>query len=114
MNKGQSQDTTIWTVESTTESVIDKLTKVNSKQYNLLKAAEELQELSLALTQKINKPSRNNDEAIIDEIGDVIIRIKVLKKLFNKKAINTRVDTKLKSYQKLIDKGLVGTQFIGI
>lgn len=114
MNKGQSQDTTIWKVDSDTNSTIDQLLNVNSLNYNLLKAAEELQELSLALTQKINKPSRNNDEAIIDEIGDVIIRIKVLKKIFNKKAIDTRVDTKLKRYQKLIDKGLIGTQFIGI
>lgn len=113
MSKGRSQDETVWVIPEK-ENIAKQLIKVNSKEYNLLKAAEELQELALALTQKVNKPSRDNEAEIIDEIGDVKIRIKVLEEIFDKKAIKARILMKKKKYEKLIKNGLLGTKYIGI
>jgi hypothetical protein len=78
---------------------IKKLAKSNDYNYNLLKASEELQELSLVLTQYINKPDRVEIKEIIDEIGDVKIRIKILEKLFNKKSIKERVVFKINKFK---------------
>jgi hypothetical protein len=78
---------------------IKKLAKSNDYNYNLLKASEELQELSLVLTQYINKPDRVEIKEIIDEIGDVKIRIKILEKLFNKKSIKERVVFKVNKFK---------------
>lgn len=70
----------------------------NKLDYNLLKAAEECQELSLVLTQLINKPDKVSKQDIIDEIGDVIIRMEFLKNVFNKEAINKRIEAKIANY----------------
>jgi hypothetical protein len=78
---------------------IKELAKSNDYNYNLLKASEELQELSLVLTQYINKPDRVEIKEIIDEIGDVKIRIKILEKLFNKKSIKERVVFKINKFK---------------
>lgn len=75
--------------------IIEKLSVHNTKNYNLLKASEECQELALILLQKLTKPARVNDQQIINEIGDVIVRIKVLKRFYSKKKINQRVNDKL-------------------
>ena len=53
----------------------------NNIQYNLLKAAEECQELSLILTQRVTKPDRVEEEEVTDEIGDVFIRLHILNKM---------------------------------
>lgn len=74
--------------------------------YNLLKAAEELQELATVLLQRINKDANKvPNEKIIEEIGDVKIRIKVLEKLFPKELIDERVNRKLTLFQGYIDSG---------
>ena len=65
--------------------VYDHLLNENDKEYNLTKTAEELQELALILIQKNNKPQQIRDEKIIEEIGDVMIRLKVLKKSYPNK-----------------------------
>lgn len=83
-----------------------KLVKHNTYEYNLLKASEELQELSLILLQKINKPQKVKNSAIIDEIGDVDIRLRVLKEMFSKKAVKRRIkdkEAKFEEYQKKYD-----------
>ena len=59
--------------------------------------------MSTILLQYVNKDNKIDKQKIIEEIGDSIIRIKVLKKLFNKKKINSRINfklNKLKSYIK--------------
>ena len=79
------------------------LVENNDYKYNLLKTAEELNELSTILLQYVNKDNKIDKQKIIEEIGDSIIRITVLKKLFNKKKINSRINfklNKLKSYIK--------------
>jgi NTP pyrophosphatase (non-canonical NTP hydrolase) len=87
----------------TPETIIDILVKNNGFEYNLSKASEELQELSLVLTQKLNKPHRVDNQEIIDEIGDVIIRIEILKKIYDIDKINERVAYKLSKFASYVD-----------
>lgn len=77
-----------------------KLYKNNDKTYNLLKAAEELQELSLALIQQVNKINSDNTKNIIEEIGDVELRLAVVKRYYSSKAIDKRIRRKSKSILK--------------
>lgn len=88
--------------EKEVKSIIDTLVERNGYQYNLHKASEELQELSLILTQKLLKPKKVDEQGIIDEIGDVIIRIEILKKIFNKEKIEDRVAYKLNKFNEYV------------
>lgn len=84
--------------------IAKKLVEHNTYTYNLSKASEELQELSLALIQKINKPAKVDDQEIIDEIGDVKIRLAVLNELFDKNKIDIRVKLKKKKFERFLKK----------
>lgn len=87
------------------------MARKNTRNYNLLKAAEELQELSLELTQLVTKPPKTKQEialknqAVIDEIGDSVIRIRVLCHMFDLAKINQRVNYKHKKYREYISLG---------
>lgn len=85
------------------EQIIQHLFEKNGKQYNLHKASEECQELGLVLNQYLLKPNKVDEQEIIDEIGDVIIRLEVLKKMFPQDKIDERVAYKLSKYQEYID-----------
>lgn len=80
--------------------VYETMIQKNEHSYNILKAAEELQELSLVLIQSLSKGV--DEKEIIDEIGDVKIRLKVLSKLFPEDKIKERVKYKLNKYLKYI------------
>lgn len=87
----------------TNKELIKHLVEKNDYKYNLLKAAEELQELSLILTQMALKEEKISKQAVIDEIGDVKIRLKVLKFFFDKTRVKERIEfkmNKLKSFVK--------------
>lgn len=79
--------------------LIAQLSKHNDSIYNMHKASEEFQELGLVLTQFILKPERIDIQEIIDEIGDAMIRLEVLKRIFPLDKINERVQFKLDKYQ---------------
>jgi hypothetical protein len=68
----------------------------NTENYNIQKCIEELQELSLVLTQQLNKPNKDYHLDIINEIGDVKIRIWYLERKYTKKLIKLRIKNKLK------------------
>ena len=84
------------------KKLIKYLAENNDKTYNLLKTAEELQELSLAITQLINKPNKVDEQEIIDELGDVKIRLKIISKLFSKKKVKERIKFKLDKFRSYI------------
>ena len=84
------------------KDIINHLTKNNNFEYNLSKSSEELQELSLILTQFLNKPEKVNNQNIIDEIGDVKIRIKILEKLFGEDEVKDRYNLKLDKFKNYI------------
>lgn len=75
------------------EQVFDYMINQNEKSYNFLKAIEELQELSLILTQDMSKGV--HEEKIIEEIGDVKFRLKVLESYFDPEKIKQRINKKL-------------------
>ena len=85
------------------KELIKYLVENNDYKYNLLKTAEELQELSLVLTQMALKKEKVDKQEVIDEIGDVHIRLKVIQHFFSRKKVKKRVKfklDKLKSYIK--------------
>lgn len=85
--------------------LLDKLIKHNDSIYNYHKASEECQELGLVLTQFILKPDHVDIQEIIDEIGDVAIRLEMLKKIFPIDKIEERIQFKLDKY-----KGYLGLE----
>ena len=87
------------------KELIKYLVENNDYKYNLLKAAEELNELSTILLQYVNKDNKVDKQKIIEEIGDSIIRIKVLKKLFNRKKVKERIKFKLNKFRSYIKEG---------
>lgn len=91
------------TTELTNEQIIDILHLRNGRQYNLHKASEECQELGLVLNQYILKPEKVDPQEIIDEIGDVKIRLAILEKMFPADKIEERVNYKLSKYREYLD-----------
>lgn len=89
------------------KTMISVLAETNDYKYNLLKTVEELSELSEVLMKKVLKVDKKQptDEEIIDEIGDVYIRIKVLSKLFNEKAVSKRIRLKLRKFREYLNEG---------
>ncbi len=87
------------------DPIVEHLTKKNGETYNFHKAAEECQELGLVLNQKLlHGKNKVDDQEIIDEIGDVIIRVEILKRLFPLNKIQERVDFKLAKFKGYIDR----------
>lgn len=84
----------------------------NGDEYNLAKAAEEFQELALAINQYLlrkedSDPKKRSLQAIIDEIGDCQIRMAIitsLSHLFPKESIQERVDYKLTKFAGWIEE----------
>ena len=89
----------------TNKDIIQYLALNNDKNYNLLKCTEELSELQTILLQNINKEKDINIQDIIDEIGDCVIRLEVLKLIYDKTLIKERVDYKLNKFRTYIKKG---------
>src|SRR6478735_6061720 len=78
--------------------IIDEMAKTNSWNYNLDKTIEELFELGEVLMKsklKKGSPKEPSAQSIIEEIGDVEIRIRVLRKLFGEQLVDQRVGEKL-------------------
>jgi hypothetical protein len=90
-------------INNNQKEIINHLIKNNGYQYNLLKASEECQELGLILTQLVLKPNKVTQQNVIDEIGDVIIRLEILKGLFPIGEIEKRIDFKLSNFKDWID-----------
>ena len=58
------------------------------------KLAEECMELALIITQQLNKPKMDFEDDIIDEIGDVKWRLKLVEKYYDSKKIEERINYK--------------------
>lgn len=91
-------------MEKINSNLIKKIVKRNNYNYNLIKASEELTELSLALQQHLTKKHSNSKTNIIEEIGDVKIRIKMLEEIFDKDKIKRRVQFKLNKYKQYLEQ----------
>jgi hypothetical protein len=85
------------------QKIIKTIHDRNGYFYNLHKASEECQELGLILNQKLLKQNKVEDKAIIDEIGDVIIRLEILKLMFDNNKIQERINYKLAKFEEYVD-----------
>ena len=88
----------------TDTQLINHLVQKNDYKYNLLKTAEELQELSLVLTQMALKENKVDKQEVIDEIGDVKIRLRVLEHFFSRKRVQKRIEFKMKKLKEYVLK----------
>lgn len=90
------------------KKIINELVEKNTEQGNLLKAVEELSELSTALIQYLVKEENKEKQlkSVIDEIGDVEIRLNILRKIFGEEEVDNRISFKLNKFSEYIDKGL--------
>jgi NTP pyrophosphatase (non-canonical NTP hydrolase) len=80
--------------------VIQKMVNTNSIEYNVDKAIEELLELAEALMKRKLKGDKGaTQQDVIDEIGDVQIRINVLKELMGPEAVENRINAKLTKFR---------------
>lgn len=87
--------------------IVKNIAEYNTKQYNYSKLCEELFELGEVCMKTINKKQKSQPpiEKIIEEVGDVIVRIRVLcqvEGIFG--PVSNRIGEKLNQIQKSIDK----------
>ncbi len=88
-----------------TKEIVDYLIKTNDPKFQIYKACEELSELSTELLQYANKDGRKTvTQDIIDEIGDVKLRLKILEKIFGKEKVKKRIKFKIKKFSKYIEE----------
>lgn len=78
------------------------LSEINGRKYNLLKLAEELAELQELCLKMHNKkgPNKPEEQLLIDEIGDVAFRLRVLQEgmNINRKSVLDRIIYKANKY----------------
>ena len=90
------------------EKIINSLVNTNEKRYNMEKAVEELLELAEVLMKKVLKaggPKEPSDQEVIDEIGDVMIRVEVLARIFDEDKVYDRVEFKLSKFAQYMEEG---------
>lgn len=84
----------------------------NESLYNFNKAIEEATELNEVLIKRIVKeggPKSPSDDSIIEEIGDLYIRLAILSKKFGESKIQDRINFKMDKYESYIkDKKYTG------
>lgn len=85
--------------------IIKTLVETNDYDYNLLKAAEELNELSLVLIQTVLKKKKVDPQEVIDEIGDCKIRMKIIEEFFDKEKVKERIHYKTSKFKEYLEKG---------
>jgi len=82
------------------QEIIGKMVKTNSLEYNIDKTIEELLELAEAMMKrKLKSDHGASAQDIIDEIGDVQIRINVMKEIMGPEAVENRIDAKLNKFR---------------
>jgi NTP pyrophosphatase (non-canonical NTP hydrolase) len=87
------------------EELLLELEQRNGWNFNHMKAIEELAELSEVLIKKLNKnggPKEPSDRSIVEEIGDVLLRLRILEFYYGKDAIKERMDFKLSKFAEIL------------
>jgi nucleoside-triphosphatase THEP1 len=90
------------------KEIIKLLAETNDKEYNVTKFLEESMELNELLIKRLNKgdgPNTPTDQLIIDEIGDLKIRLAILSIMFDKKKVKERERFKLEKYDGYLQEG---------
>lgn len=85
--------------------VLNHLAETNTWEYNHLKAIEELTELTEVLIKRVTKKDGVKEppkQAVIDELGDVLIRVEILRRMYGPYLVDFRVDEKLSKFDEYI------------
>lgn len=89
--------------------IIKTIAETNEKGYNILKFIEESTELNDVLVKKITKEGTRKEPdlaSIIEEIGDVELRLVILKQQLNcEEAVVERIEFKLNKYNQFLIEG---------
>lgn len=88
--------------------ILQEVKDNNTWEYNHLKAAEELTELTEVLIKKVTKrggPKEPSNQAVIDEIGDVYIRIAILSMIYGDTEIAKRWEEKVNKFKTYLEEG---------
>lgn len=89
-----------------TPKVLREYNDLTNLDYNHLKAVEELLELAEVLQKKVLKRGLEKEptnESIVEEIGDVVIRLQVLQEIYGEAAIDARIDYKIDKFTDYYD-----------
>jgi len=75
-------------------------------EFNLRKVAEECAELNLIILQRLNKEDDGKipDSRIIEEIGDVLLRVGVLMLHYGEEPVAQRIESKFQKLKGWMDK----------
>lgn len=87
--------------------LIEYLVATNEKNYNYLKLAEELNELSEVLIKKITKEGglhEPSEEKLVEEAGDVFLRLAVLMTMLGEEKVFDRINKKVAHLEERKDK----------
>ena len=87
------------------QKIIETLAASNAYDYNIDKTIEELLELAEVLMKqklKFGAPKCPTFQDVIDEIGDVQIRLDILKELYGAKEVENRINKKLFTFSHYI------------
>lgn len=85
--------------------LIGQLASYNPTHYNITKALEEMAELSTVLAQKLNKRGSTkepSDDIVAEELGDTIIRLRILTRQIGSERVRNRIAFKLSKYRTLL------------
>lgn len=91
-----------------TEDSIKTILAYNRPEFNYLKLAEELAELSEVVIKRYLKKEENKPplSKLVEEVGDVLLRLKILSRMENISLdINIRVINKTAKLLEYIDEG---------
>ena len=75
---------------------------MNQRERDLRKAAEECSELATVLIQQLNKPHKDLNNHIIEEMGDVLFRLENLRKHFDFQSVSDRIELKMQNYMEFM------------
>lgn len=84
------------------------LAKENTPEYNMMKMIEECTELNEVLIKKLNKKGRKKEPAlqdIIDEMGDVFVRLRILSEMMGYDDVQKRINFKLAELMRWYESG---------
>jgi hypothetical protein len=87
------------------EEILLELEARNGWEYNHLKAIEELAELLEALIKRVTKKGGMKDPGerhVIEEIGDVKLRLRILEYIYDAQLVRERELEKLKKFENSI------------
>lgn len=83
-------------------NIIQAMLENNTVEYNKLKCIEECTELTEVLVKSMTKKPdlAPSEQSIIEEIGDLEIRLAVIKRMYGESAVNVRINQKQASLAK--------------